>query len=87
MQIFFIALNGRAVVKWLSDTFTLEDFINAASEAIGTSREETMRLRFAVHGKPLFLDRPEVFNRYKEYITNECNIFHMPRLHCSLCDP
>ncbi|KAK3821670.1 MAG: hypothetical protein J3Q66DRAFT_155125 [Benniella sp.] len=80
IQVFFHTLNGRAVPKQLSDTFTLEDFIKAVSEVLGTSREETLKWRLAVHSKPLVLDRPEVFNKYRDQITNECNIFLLLRL-------
>jgi len=81
LQVFFHPVGGGTpVVKRLSDTFTLEDIVTAVSEVGRTSREETMRMRLSVQGKPLVLNNLEAFNKYKEFITNECNIFILLRL-------
>ncbi|KAK3809173.1 MAG: hypothetical protein J3Q66DRAFT_353143 [Benniella sp.] len=80
MQVFFQTLNGRSVVKQLSDSFTLDDFIKTASEVLGVTREETKIWRFSVGGKPLNISNAAEFERNKQYITKDCNIFMLLRL-------
>ncbi|KAK3821674.1 MAG: hypothetical protein J3Q66DRAFT_333984 [Benniella sp.] len=81
LRIFIHPPNRPSVTKYLTEPFTLEDFIQVISEVLGgASREDTISWRLAVVNKPLVLDKPEAFNQYKHFITNECNIFMMVRL-------
>jgi len=81
LQIFIHPPNRPCVTKYLTDPFTLEDVIKAVSEVLGgASREETLSWRLAIDNKPLVLEKPEAFEEYKHYITNECNIFLLVRM-------
>ncbi|KAF9359494.1 hypothetical protein BGX34_008336 [Mortierella sp. NVP85] len=81
LQVFFHPLNRPSIKKYLNDPFTLEEFTILVSEVLGgASREEAISWRLAVNGKPLVLDKPEAFNQYKHYITNDCNIFLLARM-------
>ncbi|KAF8933686.1 hypothetical protein BGZ58_006187 [Dissophora ornata] len=80
MQVFFQPLTGGPIVKELLDKFTLNDFIMAASEALGYNSREILKLRFAVSNKNLDVKNEKGFDENKHFITKDCNIFVLGRL-------
>ncbi|KAG0195480.1 hypothetical protein BGX33_003221, partial [Mortierella sp. NVP41] len=72
---------GRTVPVQLLDTFTLDDFVDAAGTVSGfLSRDETLSFRYTSGSKPLNVADADEFDRQKRYITEGCNIFVMGRL-------
>ncbi|KAF8933687.1 hypothetical protein BGZ58_006188 [Dissophora ornata] len=81
MQVFFRTPKGKTVPKELPDTFTLEDFIKTAGEALGfISRDETLGWRYTVGSKSLNVNNAKEFDGKKQFITKDCNIFVLGRL-------
>ncbi|OAQ28609.1 hypothetical protein K457DRAFT_33005 [Linnemannia elongata AG-77] len=81
MQIFFRNLSGQSVCAQLVDAFTLNDFLNTASNVLGhRNRDETLRFRYTVSGKPLDVEHEKEFDKQKRYVTEGCNIFTLGRL-------
>ncbi|KAI7818511.1 hypothetical protein BC939DRAFT_462706 [Gamsiella multidivaricata] len=81
MQVFFRTPNGRLVARQLLDTLTLDDFIKTAGDVLGTTiRDEILSWRYTVGSKPLDVKNAKEFDKCKQHIIKECNIFVLGRL-------
>ncbi|CAO3568848.1 unnamed protein product [Mortierella alpina] len=81
MQIFFQTFDGHNKCTQLPNTFTLDEFVNTAGKVLGfINRDETLSFRYTVGSKALNVNNAQEFDRQKQYITNDCNIFVLGRL-------
>ncbi|KAF9107129.1 hypothetical protein BGX27_008865 [Mortierella sp. AM989] len=81
MQVFFRNFDGKLKLRQLPDDFTLDDFLETATDAMSSqSRDETLSWRYVVSGKPLDVKNLVEFDRMKHLITKECNIYVLGRL-------
>ncbi|KAG0202181.1 hypothetical protein BGX28_005203 [Mortierella sp. GBA30] len=81
IQVFFRSPKGRTACAQLLDGFTLDDFIETAGDVLGfRSRDETLSWRYTVGSKPLDVNHVEEFDRQKQSIIKDCNIFVLGRL-------
>ncbi|KAG0053256.1 hypothetical protein BGZ83_001426 [Gryganskiella cystojenkinii] len=81
MHFFFRTLDGSTVPSQLKDNFTLNDFLQAVSKALGSlDRDTTLSFRYTVGSKALNVNNTEEFDRQKAHISKDCMIFVLGRL-------
>ncbi|GJJ75150.1 hypothetical protein EMPS_07508 [Entomortierella parvispora] len=81
IQVFIRNISGSTVVAQLPSTLSMEEFIEAMRKALGfVDRNETKSFRYVTSSKPLPMDNEREFDKQKQYITNNCNIFVLGRL-------
>ncbi|KAF9203962.1 hypothetical protein BGZ49_005848 [Haplosporangium sp. Z 27] len=81
MQVFFRTPKEKLVCTNLADKFTLKDFLNTADDVMGLkNRDETLSFRYVVGCKSLNVKDEHEFQKNKDNITENCNIFILGRL-------